>query len=91
MAQTFTRALPLDIFRQKVVYSYAKGGEDLPFDKGAYDAEYNRTHYETIGFSVPKGGKKKLRAVADEYGWSISKLIINALERLYGVDLHTKQ
>lgn len=76
---------------KKILPSQGKGqkGSEIMagFDANAYIAEYKKNNYSAVQVILPKGKNKVLKAEAKKRGISISKLIINALETQYGLDL----
>ena len=63
-----------------------------------YTAKYIKENYDQILFKVPKGKKALLkeeaavRDIRDSKGQvSVSRMIVLALEKQYGLDLHTKE
>ena len=57
---------------------------------GKDPSEYTKTHYDTLRAIVPKGKLKEIKLYAVEHGVSISQLVCNALEIVYGFDLSHK-
>ena len=51
---------------------------------------YNQENYFKVALRIPKERKPVLQKLADDEKTSINKLIINAVERFYGVDLSKK-
>ena len=49
--------------------------------------DYNRANYCQIALRIPKNKKIMLQELADIENVSINKLIINAIEKTYGVSL----
>lgn len=69
----------------------------MAFNKSEYDNSYQRDKYDVIKILIPKGKKELLkeeaetRDVRDSKGKiSVSRMIVLALEKQYGLDLHTK-
>ena len=54
---------------------------------GNYANEYTKAHYDTIRAIIPKGKLKEIKLYAVEHGVSVSQLVIQALEKVYGFDL----
>lgn len=52
---------------------------------------YNLTNYFQVALRIPKEKKEVLQKLADDEQTSINKLIINAVERFYGVNLSSKK
>lgn len=59
----------------------------MAFNKKSYDAEFHRQAYDRVVFVVPKGKKKTIQDYAEDRGISMGKLIIEALETMYDMDL----
>lgn len=66
----------------------------MAFDENKYKAQYSKDNYDQILIKVPKGKKETLRQLAtdlnvkDNKGLiSVTRLIINALEKTYKIDL----
>ena len=66
----------------------------MAFNENKYKAQYAKDNYDQILIKVPKGKKEKLRQLAtdldvrDNKGLiSVTRLIINALEKTYKIDL----
>lgn len=66
----------------------------MSYDHSKYTSDYTRTHYDQIMVKVPKGKKEVLRQLAADKGItdrkgqvSVNRLIIQAVERTYNVDL----
>lgn len=51
---------------------------------------YNQENYFKVALRIPKERKPVLQKLADDEKTSINKLIINAVERFYGVNLSRK-
>ena len=51
---------------------------------------YNAKNYFKVALRIPKEKKEVLQKLADEENTSINKLIINAVEKFYGVKLSKK-
>ena len=69
----------------------------MAFDSNKYQAGFVRDNYDQILFKVPKGNKQKLKDLAIELDIrdpkgliSVSKLITNAIEAHYGIDITSK-
>ena len=62
----------------------------MAFDKTAYDNEYTRTNYDRVILSVPKGRKADLKKEADMRGISVNRLIVEAVENYYKINLSKK-
>jgi hypothetical protein len=59
----------------------------MAFDQNSYQPEYQKRTYDRLVALVPKGRGKEVKAFADAKGISVSRLIIDALEELYKLDL----
>lgn len=60
----------------------------MAFDPIAYNNEYTRNNYDVIRALVPKGKGAVVKEEAAARGISVSKLIIDALEECYKLDLN---
>ena len=49
--------------------------------------EYNRENYFKVALRIPKAHKDVLQDLAEEYETTVNKLIINAIEKTYGIKL----
>ena len=49
--------------------------------------EYNRENYFKVALRIPKTHRDVLQELAEEYQISVNKLIINAIEKTYGIKL----
>ena len=66
----------------------------MAFDEKKYKSQYTKENYDQVMIKVPKGKKETLRQLAtdldirDNKGLiSVTRLIINALEKTYKIDL----
>lgn len=66
----------------------------MAFDKNEYVAEYIRDNYDDVRFRVPKGKRQLLKLKARELNMlddkgrpSVNRLVTEALEAQYGLDL----
>ena len=59
----------------------------MAFDSNKYRAEFQRENYYRPTIFIPISKKDVVKAEADKRGISISQLVIDALERCYGIDL----
>ena len=66
----------------------------MAYDEKKYKAQFLKENYDRIIITVPKGQREKLRKLAtdldirDNKGLiSVTRLIINALEKTYKIDL----
>lgn len=57
------------------------------FDKNKYETEYKRQNYDRLTVMVPKGKGDILKEYAMVRGTTVSKLIVEALEMYYLIDL----
>ena len=55
-----------------------------------YQNEYNKENYFKVALRIPKEKKEMLQELAKLEKVSVNKLIINAVEKFYGVDLSRK-
>lgn len=57
-----------------------------------YEAQnrYNQANYFKVALRIPKDKKGVLEDLANEFKTSVNRVIINAIERHYGVDLTSK-
>ena len=53
---------------------------DKPFDRVAYQNEYNKKNYDRITIMVPKGRHDELRKLAKSSGVSVNKYVLAAIE-----------
>ena len=61
------------------------------FDKKAYDMQYIKNSCDVINILLPKGKKAELKELAQKNGKSLSKLIIEAIEKQYSIQLARKK
>ena len=66
----------------------------MAYDHNKYTTQYTKDNYDKIGIKLPKGSRETLRKLAtdldvrDNKGLiSVTRLIINALEKTYKIDL----
>lgn len=66
----------------------------MAFDSTKYKDDYARENYDRVTFKIPKGKKALLQKVAQERNItdnkgliSVSRLIIEAIEQTYCIDL----
>lgn len=66
----------------------------MAFDEKKYKSQYTKENYDQVMIKVPKGQKEKLRQLATDLDMrdnkgliSVTRLIINALEKTYKIDL----
>lgn len=66
----------------------------MAFNENKYKAQYTKENYDQILIKVPKGKKETLRQLAMDLDIrnnkgliSVTRLIINALEKTYKIDL----
>ena len=59
----------------------------MSFDKIKYDNEYKRANYAEMHFLIPKAKREIVKKTAEELGVSVSRLVVNALETTYHIDL----
>lgn len=63
----------------------------MAFDQVAYTTEFKRQNYDKIRLIVRKGGKAVLKDIAKKNNTSLNKLILQAVEEEYNIDLTTKR
>ena len=70
----------------------------MAFDKTGYKTEHRKSNYDQVVFQLPKGKREllkqeaEIRDIRDSQGkLSVSRMIVLALEKQYGLDLHTKE
>ena len=70
----------------------------MAFDKIEYKIEHRKNNYDQVVFQLPKGKREllkqeaEIRDIRDSKGkLSVSRMIVLALEKQYGLDLHTKE
>ena len=49
--------------------------------------EYNKKNYFVVTLRIPKEKEEMLKELADMENTSVNKLIINAMEKTYGISL----
>lgn len=66
----------------------------MAFNQIKYISEYNRQHYDEIKIKIPKGKRGLLRQIAaerhivdDKGRVSVNRMVVVAIERVYGIDL----
>lgn len=59
----------------------------MGFDQIKYNNEYNKANYAKVTALIPKHKQVLVKRTAEQYGISVSQLIIRALEAQYGIDL----
>lgn len=59
--------------------------------KYAAQNKYNAENYFKVALRIPKEHRQTLQDLANDEKTSINKLIINAVERFYGVNLSRKE
>lgn len=59
----------------------------MAFDQNSYQPKYQKQNYDRLIALVPKGKGEEVKAFAETKGISVSRLIIDALEELYKLDL----
>ncbi len=66
----------------------------MAFNQGKYIAGFMRENYDEIKLLVPKGKRELLRKIATERNIvgdkgriSVNRMIIEAVEQVYGIDL----
>ena len=66
-------------------------GVIMGFDENNYNTEWKKSKTDSIILRVPKGKKAELQALAKDEGKSLTKLIIEAVEEKYLIDLSRKK
>lgn len=59
----------------------------MAFDQIGYITQFSKENYDVIRATIPKGKRKVVRECATAKGVSISRLIVDALEQCYNLDL----
>ena len=59
----------------------------MAFDQIAYNNDFKRQNYDEIRALVPKGKREEIKTFAKEKGVSVSRLVVEALEAHYGLNL----
>ena len=66
----------------------------MAYDHNKYTSQYAKDNYDKISIKLPKGSREKLRQLATDLDMrdnkgliSVTRLIINALEKTYKIDL----
>jgi len=52
-----------------------------------YIRDYKREHVERVYIEIPKGKKQDIKAIAEQHNKSVTRLIVDALETQYKIDL----
>lgn len=70
----------------------------MAHDHNSYSQAYDKENYDRVVFKLPKGKRTllkqeaEIRDIRDSQGkLSVSRMIVLALEKQYGLDLHTKE
>ncbi|OUN23625.1 hypothetical protein B5G34_00560 [Flavonifractor sp. An82] len=70
----------------------------MAHNHNSYTSNYTKENYDQVLFKIPKGKKEllkqeaEIRDIRDSQGkLSVSRMIVLALEKQYGLDLHTKE
>ena len=70
----------------------------MAHDHNSYSRAYDKENYDRVVFKLPKGKRTllkqeaEIRDIRDSQGkLSVSRMIVLALEKQYGLDLHTKE
>lgn len=58
----------------------------MPYDKKAYDKQYDKDNYDKILLVLPKGAKAELKSYAQANDLSLNQLILKAIEKQYLFD-----
>ena len=59
----------------------------MAYDKYTYNNDFTRENYNRMTFLVPKGKGAVVKGEAQKRGVSVSQLVVDALEKAYGLDL----
>lgn len=80
---------PFDTALTEMVQSSitSKGAEKMAFDKASYDREFHKERYDRVEFTVLKGKRDELKALAKSEGVPVSELIALAIWKQYGLNL----
>ena len=54
-------------------------GNEMAFDKRAYNVQYKKEHKDQLKILIPKGGKEQLKDMASRQGKEMSTFIRDAL------------
>lgn len=60
------------------------------FDKAEYDKQFLKDNYDSIALRIPKGRKDDLKRLATLHNTSVNRLIVEAIESQYHIDLSAK-
>lgn len=70
----------------------------MAHNHNSYTSNYTKENYDQVLFKIPKGKKELLKQEAEirdirdsQVKLSVSRMIVLALEKQYGLDLHTKE
>ena len=70
----------------------------MAHDHNSHSQAYDKENYDRVVFKLPKGKRTllkqeaEIRDIRDSQGkLSVSRMIVLALEKQYGLDLHTKE
>lgn len=70
----------------------------MAHNHNSYTSNYTKENYDQVLFKIPKGKKEllkqeaEIRDIRDSQGkLSVSRMIVLALEKQYGLDLHTRE
>ncbi len=70
----------------------------MAHNHNSYTSNYTKENYDQVLFKIPKGKKEllkqeaEIRDIRDSQGkLSVSRMIVLAREKQYGLDLHTKE
>ena len=73
-----------------VIITLKKGSDAKHMSRFEYQNEYNQKNYFKVALRIPKEKKEVLQELAKLEKVSVNKLIINAVEQFYNVDLSRK-
>lgn len=71
----------------EVIKTFSRGNILMAFDQNKYISDFQRQNYDRIVLQIPKGKKQLLKDIAKENQESLNKIVINALEQFYKIDL----
>ena len=63
----------------------------MAFDQNTYNEDFRKANYDRLIVLVRKGAKDVLKDIAKRNGTTVSKLIVQAVEEEYNIDLTTKK
>lgn len=63
----------------------------MAFDQQKYIAEYNKQNYCQISILLPRGCKRDIDEMANDYGVSSTEFALRAVESKYKIVLRSKE